>query len=79
MNSQLPSTNRSLPSTKKSDLQRSPAQQKDWDLMTIEIDLQQAHNRLTCIHNLTTSEIETTQRKIKSLEKDLEMVKSLEV
>lgn len=39
-------------------------------MMMTEIDIQQTHNKLTCIHHLPAEEIEQLQRKSESLESD---------
>lgn len=55
--------------------ENSTTTQRERDIFYLEIEIQQAHNRLTCIHHLTAEQIETEQRKITNLEQELTELK----
>jgi hypothetical protein len=50
-------------------------QQHERELFWVEMEIQKAHNRLTCIHHLTPEQIETEQIKLHNLQQDLEVLK----
>lgn len=55
--------------------ENSTTTQREREIFYLEIEIQQAHNRLSYIHHLTAEQIETEQRKLTSLQQDLTELK----
>lgn len=55
--------------------ENSTTTQRERNIFYLEIEIQQAHNRLTHIHHRTATELETDLRKLAHLQQELTTLK----